>query len=80
MLTGTGGNSLGITTPTVKCYVDFPEEAFLLKSLQPYSWNMSKRLVKSPKVYLTDKTISISVFIGLSKGQESIWSLQKGFR
>lgn len=51
------GNSLGISSPTVKRYVDFLEEAFLLKSLHPFSWNMSKRLVKSPKVYLTDTGI-----------------------
>ena len=51
------GNSLGISSPTVKRYVDFLEEAFLLKSLHPFSWNMSKRLVKSPKIYLTDTGI-----------------------
>ena len=51
------GNSLGVSTPTVKRYIDFLEEAFLLKSLHPFSWNMSKRLVKSPKVYLTDTGI-----------------------
>jgi uncharacterized protein len=51
------GNSLGVTTPTVKRYVDFMEEAFLLKSLYPFSWNMKKRLVKTPKVYLTDTGI-----------------------
>jgi len=50
-------NSLGVTTPTVKRYIDFLEEAFLLKSLYPFSWNMSKRLVKAPKVYLTDTGI-----------------------
>ncbi len=51
------GNSLGVTTPTVKRYIDFLEEAFLLKSLQPFHWNISKRLVKMPKVYLTDTGI-----------------------
>ena len=51
------GNSLDISTPTVKRYVDFLEEAFLLKSLHPFTWKMSKRLVKSPKVYLTDTGI-----------------------
>ena len=50
-------NSLGVTTPTVKRYIDFLEEAFLLKSLHSFSWNMSKRLVKTPKVYLTDTGI-----------------------
>lgn len=51
------GKSLGISTPTVKRYIDFLEEAFLLKSLHPFSWNIQKRLVKSPKIYLTDTGI-----------------------
>lgn len=51
------GNSLGVTTPTVKRYIDFLEEAFLLKSLHPFHWNISKRLVKTPKIYLTDTGI-----------------------
>lgn len=51
------GNSLGVSTPTVKRYVDFLEEAFLLKSLHPFHWNISKRLVKSPKIFLTDTGI-----------------------
>jgi len=46
--------SLGISAPTVKRYIDFLEEAFLLRSLHPFSWNMQKRLVKTPKIYLTD--------------------------
>ena len=49
--------SLKVTTPTVKRYVDFLEEAFLLKSLHPFLWNMQKRLVKAPKIYLTDSGI-----------------------
>ena len=51
------GNSLGISTPTVKRYIDFLEDAFLLKSLHPFSWNMPKRLVKTPKIYLNDTGI-----------------------
>ncbi len=51
------GNALGVTTPTIKRYIDFLEEAFLLKSLYPFSWNSQKRLVKTPKVYLTDTGI-----------------------
>jgi predicted AAA+ superfamily ATPase len=55
--TKTIANSLGVTSPTVKRYIDFLEEAFLLNSLQPFHWNISKRLVKSPKVYITDTGI-----------------------
>jgi len=50
-------NSIGVTTPTIIRYINFLEEAFLLKSLQPFSWNMKKRLVKSAKVYLSDTGI-----------------------
>jgi len=65
------GNSLGVSTPTVKRYVDFLEEAFLLKSLHPFHWNISKRLVKTTKVYLTDTGIlhhllGITDFVSLS--------------
>jgi len=65
------GKSLGLSTPTVKKYIDFLEEAFLLKSLHPFSWNMKKRLVKSPKIYLTDsgilhQLIGITDFLNLA--------------
>jgi uncharacterized protein len=53
----TVANSLGVTTPTIIRYIDFLEEAFLIKRLHPFSWNMKKRLVKSPKVYLSDTGI-----------------------
>lgn len=47
-------NSLNITQPTVKTYIDFLESAFLVRRLHPYSSNISKRLVKSPKLFFTD--------------------------
>jgi predicted AAA+ superfamily ATPase len=77
------GNSLGISTPTVKRYIDFLEDAFLLKSLHPFSWNMSKRLVKTPKVYLTDTGIlhhlaGIADFVSLS-GNPMIGSSWESF-
>lgn len=65
------GKSLGLSTPTVKKYIDFLEEAFLLKSVHPFSWNMQKRLVKSPKIYLTDtgilhQLIGVTDFVNLA--------------
>lgn len=59
------GNSLGVTSPTLKKYVDFLEEAYLLKSLQPFSWNISKRIVKTPKIYLPDTGI-LHYLLGVS--------------
>jgi len=48
------GESLGLTHPTVKRYLDLLEQTFILRSLQPYELNIKKRLVKSPKVYVRD--------------------------
>lgn len=47
-------NSLGVSGPTVKRYLHFLEGAFLVRSLEPWFVNTSKRLVKSPKIYVRD--------------------------
>jgi len=46
--------SLGVTGPTVKRYLEFLNGAFLIRILEPWFVNTSKRLVKSPKVYVRD--------------------------
>ncbi len=51
------GNSLGITSPTVKRYIDFFESAYLIRRIQPWFSNIPKRIVKSPKIYLRDTGI-----------------------
>lgn len=48
------GNSLGLTHHTIRKYIDFIEGAFMLKSIPPFAVNITKRIVKSPKVYITD--------------------------
>ncbi len=50
-------NSLGVTVNTIKRYIDFFEQAFLVKRIYPYKKNIRKRLVKSPKVFLNDNGI-----------------------
>lgn len=50
-------NSLDLSSPTVKSYVNFMEQAYLIRQLPPYFTNIGKRLVKSPKVYLRDTGI-----------------------
>lgn len=49
--------ALDISAPTVKKYVEFLEEAFLVYSLKPFYYNSNKRLVKSPKIYIRDTGI-----------------------
>lgn len=50
-------NSLGISVPSLTKYIDFLEQAFLIRRLPPYHANLGKRLVKSPKIYLRDTGI-----------------------
>lgn len=48
------GGALGIDHKTVSGYCDFLEEAFLIRRLRPWSGNISKRLVKTPRLYWRD--------------------------
>ena len=41
------GKSLGVSYHTVNSYLDYLEEAYLIRRLQPYYINIRKRLVKS---------------------------------
>ncbi|MDW8274531.1 MAG: DUF4143 domain-containing protein [Chitinophagales bacterium] len=43
--------ALGMSRATVVKYIDFMEGAFLIRRLQPLFINISKRIVKSPKIY-----------------------------
>ncbi|TAK31219.1 MAG: ATP-binding protein, partial [Saprospiraceae bacterium] len=49
--------SLGISNPTVRRYLDFLESAYLIRRLHPYHFNIKKRLVKTPKIYIRDTGI-----------------------
>jgi len=51
------GESLGLTHPTIRRYIDLLEQTYILRTLQPFEANVKKRLVKSPKVYVRDSGI-----------------------
>ncbi len=46
--------SMGLDAKTIASYTDFLEGAYLIRRLPPFSANIKKRLVKSPKVYWRD--------------------------
>jgi predicted AAA+ superfamily ATPase len=46
--------NLEVTAKTIKSYLLFLEEAFLIHLLPSYQLNIKKRLVKAPKVYVRD--------------------------
>lgn len=46
--------SLGVNESTVRRYLDWLTQAYLVRQLQPWFANIAKRQVKAPKVYLRD--------------------------
>lgn len=48
------GRSMGVSHVAVRHYVDILESTFMVRVLQPWFSNTSKRIVRSPKVYLRD--------------------------
>jgi uncharacterized protein len=49
--------SLGISAPTVKSYIEILEKTFMVRILRPYQVNVKKRLIKTPKIYIRDTGI-----------------------
>jgi uncharacterized protein len=48
------GRSMGVSHVAVRRYVDILESTFMVRVLQPWFSNTSKRIVRSPKAYLRD--------------------------
>jgi predicted AAA+ superfamily ATPase len=46
--------SLGVSEPTVRRYLDWLTQAFMVRQLQPWFENLAKRQVKAPKIYFRD--------------------------
>jgi hypothetical protein len=51
------GANIGVSHTTMKRYIDLLADTFMLRVLPPLTANLSKRLIKSPKLYLRDTGI-----------------------
>jgi predicted AAA+ superfamily ATPase len=49
--------SLGVNESTVRRYLDWLTQAYLVRQLQPWHANLGKRQVKAPKIYLRDSGV-----------------------
>ncbi|MBI3087529.1 MAG: ATP-binding protein [Candidatus Omnitrophica bacterium] len=58
------GRSLSFSDATARRYLDLLSGTFLIRQLQPWSYNTSKRLVKRPKVYFRDSGL-LHALLGL---------------
>jgi len=50
-------DALGVSSHTIRTYIDLLEHTFMLRVLRPDAPNLKKRLVKSPKIYIRDSGI-----------------------
>ena len=48
------GASLGLNYQTINSYLEYIQGSFIIRLLEPYSINISKRIKKSPKIYFRD--------------------------
>jgi predicted AAA+ superfamily ATPase len=48
---------LGVSAPMISRYIDLLVDLMLVRRLQPWSGNLGKRLVRSPKIYVRDSGI-----------------------
>jgi len=62
-------SSLGVTSATVKNYIDLLSSTFMIKLLPPYISNLGKRIVKAPKIYLNDTGI-VNALLGIRNFDE----------
>ena len=56
--------SMGLTDKTVRSYLDILTGTFMVRQLQPWHENISKRQVKAPKIYLRDSGL-LHTFLNL---------------
>jgi len=52
------GNSLGVSNTTVRNYIELLKGTFMVDTLPPFHKNFGKRIVKAPKVYITDTGVT----------------------
>ncbi len=58
------GRSFGVADTTIRNYLDLLSTALVVRQLQPWHENISKRQIKSPKVYITDSGL-LHALLGL---------------
>lgn len=66
------GRAFGVSDMAVRHYLDVLTSTFVVRQLQPWHANISKRQVKSPKVYIADSGILHSLL-----GAESMHALER---
>lgn len=62
-------NGLGVSSPTINNYISLLSDLLLVRRLQPYSSNVGKRLIKSPKIFVRDSGL-VHALLGIGTYDE----------
>jgi len=71
------GNDCGVDSKTAKRWISILETSFVIKLLRPYYRNLSKRLIKSPKLYFLDSGL-LCYLLGIRKPDELMVHSSRG--
>lgn len=63
------GRDAKLNSPTATRYLTLMETSFLIRRIGPYLNNRTSRLIKSPKIYLSDSGLACHL-AGVSKGED----------
>ncbi len=61
--------SFGVSHTTIRKYLDILTNAFVVTQLRPWAQNLGKRVIKSPKVYISDSGVLHSL-LGLKTARD----------
>lgn len=64
------GNDAGVSSTTVKNWVSVLSASFVIFELPPYFENVSKRVIKSPKLYFTDPGL-VAHLVGIETAEHA---------
>ncbi len=67
----------GVSQPTVKTWLSVLEASYLIVLLQPHHANFSKRLIKSPKLYVLDPGLA-AWLVGIRKPEDLLSHAMRG--
>ena len=62
-------NALGVSSPAASRYLDILCDTFIVRQLAPFSTNLKKRLVKSPKIYVRDSGL-LHALLGIQNHEQ----------
>lgn len=71
-------HALGVSVPTVSNILDYLSYAYLIRILPPFSANVKKRIIRSPKVYLRDSGM-LHHLLGVSQNKGLLANPKAGF-